>query len=150
MDSRQIERKAQAAQQSMAKRAQRLEKAQAAAVQAQLAARHMQRQSSQQKDQQQQPGRATLQQVSPCPASCCCSLLGKLLAFSPNGLPRRLLSRHALHHAMIILHHHHHHVSCAGLQQCTLEHLLIDMTPLQLPCTMRKISGVHLTACAHW
>jgi len=68
VDSRQIERKAQAAQQSMARRAQRLEKAQAAAVQAQLAARQMQRQSSQQKDQQQppQPGRATLQQVSPC------------------------------------------------------------------------------------
>ncbi|DBB06539.1 TPA: hypothetical protein ACH3X1_012083 [Trebouxia sp. C0004] len=63
VDSRQIERKAQAAQQSMARRALRLEKAQAAAVQAQLAARHMQRQSSQQKDQQQQPGRATLQQM---------------------------------------------------------------------------------------
>ncbi|DBA99749.1 TPA: hypothetical protein ACH3X3_012298 [Trebouxia sp. C0006] len=65
VDSRQIERKAQAAQQSMARRAQRLEKAQAAAVQAQLAARHMKRQSSQQKEQQQvqQPGRATLQQM---------------------------------------------------------------------------------------
>lgn len=77
MDSRQIERKAQAAQQSMARRAQRLEKAQAAAVQAQLAARHMKRQSSQQKEQQQaqQPGRATLQQVSLCPAPHCDPLI---------------------------------------------------------------------------
>ena len=61
----------------MARRAQRLEKAQAAAVQAQLAARHMKRQSSQQKEQQQaqQPGRATLQQVSLCPAPDCDPLI---------------------------------------------------------------------------
>ncbi len=110
MDSRQIERKAQAAQQSMARRAQRLEKAQAAAVQAQLAARHMQRQSSQQKDQQQpqQPGRATLQQVSPCPASHC----HPLIALSAQWLAQKIAVMACP-------------ASYAGLQQCSLAHLLI-------------------------
>lgn len=61
VDARQIERKAQAAQQSMARRAHRLEKAQAAAAQAHLAA--VGRQSSLQKEQHTQPARTSLQQV---------------------------------------------------------------------------------------
>ncbi|KAL3139922.1 hypothetical protein ABBQ38_004212 [Trebouxia sp. C0009 RCD-2024] len=61
VDARQIERKAQAAQQSMARRAHRLEKAQAAATQAHLAA--VGRQSSLQKEQHTQPARASLQQM---------------------------------------------------------------------------------------
>lgn len=61
VDARQVERKAQAAQQSMARRAQRLEKAQAAATQAHLAA--VERQGSLQKEQHIPPARATLQQM---------------------------------------------------------------------------------------
>lgn len=67
VDARQVERKAQAAQQSMARRAQRLEKAQAAATQAHLAA--VERQGSLQKEQHIPPARATLQQVQ-CSQVC--------------------------------------------------------------------------------
>ena len=61
VDARQLERKAQAAQQLMTRRAQRLEKAQAAATQAHLAA--VERQSSLQREHNNQPARASLQQV---------------------------------------------------------------------------------------
>ena len=66
VDARQVERKAQAAQQSMTRRAQRLDKAQAAATQAHLAA--VERQSSLQREHNIQPARASLQQVHLCPA----------------------------------------------------------------------------------
>lgn len=66
VDARQVERKAQAAQQSMTRRAQRLEKAQASATQAHLAA--LERQSSLQREHNNQPGRASLQQVQLCTA----------------------------------------------------------------------------------
>lgn len=66
VDAGQVERKAQAAQQSMTRRAQRLDKAQAAATQAHHAA--VQRQSSLQREHNTQPARASLQQVQLCTA----------------------------------------------------------------------------------
>ena len=86
VDARQVERKAHAAQQSMQRRTQRLEKAQAAAVQAQHAARDSERQINQHKAQhQQQHGRATLQQV------CCI-----LALYAGCGLPQSFQCSHYL------------------------------------------------------